>query len=301
MIGASSTYSMFAKSLTSALSPLSLLFLSELLTLLFVLTSFGLVPLSEHLTKLPGKRILSLLWVGLFSGTLAPLLWFSGLQSTTAVNANLFGNAEMVFLILLAVFILGERWTAWHAIAGCTISLGIAIVALRGGSEGLTFRPGDILILLGSLSFSLGSITFRKYLHHLPPQIAIFVRSLTAITVFLLLLPFLEHSLLSEVQAFPLALIPSLLGFGFIARFLNVFTFYGAIERIPVSTVSFLASLTVVTGTLFAHFYLAEPILWYHIIGGALIILGTIILETLGMHPTEKHQMDHLEHRQHRA
>jgi drug/metabolite transporter (DMT)-like permease len=229
------------------------------------------------------------------------------------VNANLFGNAEMVFLILLAIFVLGERWTVGHAIASISIALGIFIVALRGFTEGISFRTGDILIILASLSFSLGSITFRKYLHHIEPQIAIFVRSLTAISVFLLLhglalaagsgeesaLP--VHSFLAEIRSFPLALLPALLGFCFIARFCNVLTFYVALDRLPVATVSLLGSLTVVTGTLFAHWYLDEPILWYHTFGGSLIILGGIILETLGLHPSEKHHTAHLEQKLHRA
>jgi len=299
MILASSTYNVFAKPLLGALSPFSLLFLSELLTLLFALTSFGLIPIVQHLAGLSRGKILSLLWIGIMSGTIAPLLWFSGLQATSAVNANLFGNAEMVFLILLAVFVLGERWTKWHALAGCTISLGIAIVALRGFREGFMLFSGDTLILLGSLSFSCGSITFRKYLHHLPPELAIFVRSVVALS--LLLVFFLQHSFFQEIRTFPPALLPALIGFGFIARFLNIFTFYGAIERLPVATVSLLASLTVVTGTLFAHFSLGEPIFWYHIAGGILIILGTVLLETVGMHPSEKHLADQLAQRQHRA
>ena len=87
MILASSTYNMYAKSLAGALSPLSLLFLSELLTLLFLLISFGVIPIVQHLRALERNRYLPLLWVGILSGTLAPLLWFSGLHMTSAVNA----------------------------------------------------------------------------------------------------------------------------------------------------------------------------------------------------------------------
>ena len=311
MILASSTYNMFAKPLTAALSPLSLLFLSELITLSFLLMSFGLVPIVERLMSLPPRKFLPLLWVGILSGTIAPTMWFSGLHATTAVNANLFGNAEMVFLILLAIFVLGERWTVGHAIASISIALGIFIVALRGFTEGISIQFGDMLIILASLSFSLGSITFRKYLHHVEPQVAIFVRSITAISAFLLLHvirsmgegapPLFDHELIAELRSFPISLIPALLGFCFIARFCNVLTFYVALDRLPVATVSLLGSLTVVTGTLFAHWYLDEPILWYHAFGGSLIILGSIILETLGLHPSEKHHTAHLEQKLHRA
>ena len=302
MIVAGSTYNMFAKPLTGAFSPLSLLFVSELLTLLFLLGSFGLIPILQGLATLKRGRYLPLLWVGILSGTIAPLLWFMGLSETTAVNATLFGNAEMVFLIILAVLVLGEKWTVHHAIAGITIGAGVVIVALEGFGGTIEFHRGDMLVLLSSFTFSIGSITFRKYLHHLEPQIAIFVRSVTAITVFVLLSPFLEHSLVADVTHFPFVLLPALLCFGFIARFLNVFTFYQAIDRLPIFTVSLLGNLGIIVGVLFAHLYLHEAILWYHWLGGGFIIFGTILLETIGVHPTEKHLQHHMEqHHHHRG
>lgn len=302
MIVAGSTYNMFAKPLTGAFSPLSLLFVSELLTLLFLLFFFGFVPLLRLLYTTKRKKLLPLLWVGALSGTIAPFLWFTGLQSTTAINATLFGNAEMVFLIILAVLVLGEKWTVHHAIAGTTIAIGVLIVALEGFEGNVALHRGDMLILLASFTFSIGSITFRKYLHHLQPQIAIFVRSITAMSAFLVLSPFLTHSLPEDVRAFPFALLPALLGFGFIARFLNIFTFYEAIDRLPVSTVSLLGNLSVIVGVLFAHWYLGEAILWYHWLGGGFIIFGTILLETIGIHPSEKHLQHHIEqHHHHRG
>ncbi len=302
MIVAGSTYNMFAKPLTGAFSPLSLLFVSELLTFLFLLFSFGFFPLVRHLWRVPRKKLLPLLWVGILSGTTAPLLWFTGLQATTAVNATLFGNAEMVFLIILAVLVLGEKWTVHHAIAGVTIAAGVLLVALEGFDGTIALHKGDMLILLASFTFSIGSITFRKYLHHLEPQIAIFVRSLTAMTIFILLSPFLEHTIVEDVRTFPFALLPALLGFGFIARFLNIFTFYEAIDRLPVSTVSLLGNLSVIVGVLFAHWYLSEAIFWYHWVGGGFIVFGTILLETIGIHPSEKHLQHHMEqHHHHRG
>ena len=302
MIVAAATYNMFAKPLTGAFSPLSLLFVSEFLTFLFLICSFGFFPLARRLWNVQRKRLLPLLWVGILSGTAAPLLWFTGLQATTAVNATLFGNVEMVFLIILAVLVLGEKWTVHHAIAGVTIAAGVVLVAVEGFEGTIALHKGDMLILLASFIFSVGSITFRKYLHHLEPQIAIFVRSLTAMTIFLLVSPFLEHNIVEDVARFPPSLLPALLGFGFVARFLNIFTFYEAIDRLPVSTVSLLGNLSVIVGVLFAHWYLAEAILWYHWIGGGFVIFGTILLETIGIHPSAKHLQHHMEqHHHHRG
>lgn len=281
------------------LSPLSLLFVSELLTGFFVLFSFGTVPMLRKLQHVEKRRLLPLLAVGLLNSALAPLLWFAGLANSTAVNASLFGNSDVLFLLLLAIIFLRESWSKAHLWAAACVTAGITIVALKGGTMGLELRLGDMFFLLSSFTYSIGSILFRRFLHTVEPQIVIFLRCLIAIAVFFLVSPFMPHSFVAEIWAFPLFLIPSLLGFAFISRFLNVFSFYVCIERLPVTTVSLFSSLGIVLGPLFAYLFLFETLHWYHFVGGACIVAGTIVLEMLGMHPTERHHKTHLEQRLH--
>jgi len=292
-----STYNTFAKILTGAISPLTLFFVSELLTGLIVSLSYGFMPVVRSLFKVKKASVLPLICIGFTNGTLAPLLLFPGLKMSSAVNASLFGNMEMVFLILLAVIVLHEPFRREHALSVCTMLAGMFIIALRGFTEGLQFHGGDILLVLSGLSFATGSILFRKYLHHIEPQIVLFVRSAVAITCFFLISPFIHHPLIDEIRAFPLAILPVLLGFGFISRFLNIFSFYEALDRLPVTLVSLFSNLTMITSILFAWWMLAEPIAGYHVAGGIMIILGTLILEVSGTHPTPKHLELHLRQR----
>lgn len=292
-----STYNAFAKILTGALSPLSLFFLSELLTGLFVIFSYGLMPVVRSIAKLPRRAILALLAIGLTNGTIAPLLLFPGLRMSSAVNASLFGNMEMVFLIVLAVAVLHEPFRREHALSICTMIAGVLIIALRGFTEGLHFQAGDALLILSSLSFATGSAIFRKFLHRTEPQLILFMRAAVAISCFFLISPFLRHPLIEEIQAFPLTLLPVLLGFAFISRFLNIFTFYESLDRLPVTIVSLFYNLTVITSILFAWWMLREPIMGYHVVGGLFIILGTILLEVAGVHPSPQHLARHLRQR----
>lgn len=160
--------------------------------------------------------------------------------------------------------------------------------------ETFSLRTGDLLVLTATLTFTVGNILFRKHLSDLPTEVAILFRTGMAIAVFLLLAILLAPSLLAEVGAFPLALLPTLLAFGFVSRFLNLFSFYEAIERLPVTTVSLFSSLSIVVGVLFAHWYLGEPILWYHLVGGAFILGGAFLIQFVGIHPTEEHARRHL-------
>jgi len=294
---AGSTFNGFAKVLSGSLSPFSLLFLSEILTGFFVLFSFGLLPTLRAIVNLPSKTFVLLTGIGVLSGVAGPFLWFLGLEHTTAVNATLFGKGEMIFLIMLAIWMLKERWTSAHAAAICTIVLGFLMVILRGFQDGIDLQTGDVMILLAALSYASGSVCFRKFLGHIEPHIALFFRSSVAIVTFLTVSPFLRNNLGSELAAFPIILIPTIIGFSFVSRFLNSFCFYQAIERLPVATISIVGALDVVGGTVFAHVYVGEPVYWYHALGGGLILLGTVLLHVLGLHANERHGERHLKQR----
>lgn len=277
-----STFSGFVKVLSPALSPLSLLFLSECLTALFVMLTFGLLPTIASLAKLRGKDALWLLALGTCSGIAGPLLWFSGTALTGAVNASFFGKTDTVFMILLASILLQEKISRTHALAMVTIAAGVLTITFEGFTTALRPELGDALILLAAFAYACGNIIFRTYLSHVPPQAALLGRCFTGITMFFLVSPFVTHPFIEEVHAFPLHLLAPLIGFGFISRFLNSFSFYEAIHRLPVTTVSLVGTLSIVGGAVFAYLYIGEAIAWYHVLGGALILAGTVIVELGG-------------------
>lgn len=292
-----STYNTFAKPLTSALSPLSLLFVSELLTGFFVMLSFGAVPTIKRIMKLDRKLYLPLACVGLFSSVLGPMLWFTGLRMTTVVNASLFAKVDLIIVLLLARFFLNERLTRTHLLAVLAVAVGIIFIAMRGFTAGLEPKLADGIIVLSVLSYAAGGVTFRKYLHHVEPHVTLFARTLIAVGMFFAISPFIAHPFITELRSFPAALIPALLGFGFIARFINIFTYYQALERLPVVTVSMTLTLDTIGSAFCAWWFLGESIEWYHIAGGGAIVGGNLLLELAGTHPTEELKKRIMKHR----
>lgn len=295
---AGATYNSFAKILSPVFSPLSLVFVSELLVFAFVLLTFGAVPTLKACLKLSRRDVAWLFILGCINGIVGPGLWFAGLSMTTAVNAGLFGKIEMVFLIGLAAFVLRERVTRAHVLAMCAILAGMISISLKGFAEGPQgVQVGDALVVCAALSFAMGSVLCRKNAKHLPPHILLGARSLTAIAGFVVLSQFVSHSLGDELRALPLAVVPALIGFGFISRFVNSVAFYEALERLPVTTISLSAAIDIVLGTAVAWAMLGEPLHWYHGLGGAFIVAGTLILELLGTHPTEEALEHHVRQR----
>lgn len=290
-----STYNTFAKSLSDALSPVTLVLLSEALTGFFVLLSFGTVPTLRGLLRLPVSSVPYLLLVGLLSGVIGPFILFLGLEHTSAINATFFGNTEMVFLTIFAVIFLHESLERKHLYSILTIVAGLLVIALKGFSEELIPRLGDFLIILSCASYAGGAIVFRRYLHNCPPHLVIVVRAMCGVAAFFIISPFVSHPFIAEIASFPPVLIPVLLGFGFISRFLNLFSFYEAMEHLPVTLVSLSLNLTVLGSIGFATWLLHEHVEPYHIVGGVLILAGALLLELAGIHPTEKHLERHLQ------
>lgn len=288
-----STFTPFAKALSGALTPLTLVFVSELLTLSFVALSFGIIPMLRELARSDKTTLRALLGVGIASGVLGPLLWFAGLQYTSAVNAIFFGKVEAVFLLFLASKFVHEKVTRGHVLASGITILGGVVIALKGFTDGLMLAPGDLMIIASAMSYSLGSCIFRKYLSHVKTQIAVLARAIIAISAFFLISPFIERAFIDEVISFPPYLIPTLLGFAFISRFLNTFAFYEAAERLELSVMYPVFMLDAIGSAVVAHLILGETLHWYHVFGGALILLGNFVLYRLGIHRSEEHLEEH--------
>ena len=301
MILASSTYPAFGKKLTMVFAPLSMLFISEFLSGFFAIFSFGIVPTLKRILAVNKKEMCALIVFAVTNGMIGPFLWFNGLSLTAAVNADLFGRSEMILLVIFSVIFLKEPLKRAHLFGGSIIILGIVTVALRGFTNGIVLQFGDLLILLSAVSYGTGATVLKKYLHDLPPEAVIVTRACSAILLFFALEPFMDHTLIEEVRQMPASYIGAFLGFGFVSRFLNVFSFYESIERLPVATVSLTATLSIVSGMIFTTLYLGTPIYWYQIAGGLLVILGAVLMQLVGIHKKERHLLTMMKshHRHH--
>jgi drug/metabolite transporter (DMT)-like permease len=297
LIISGSTFPVFGKQLTQTFSPISLLFISELLGGLFVALWFGLSPILRNLKALRRKDRLPLFLSCFINSTIAPFLWFTGLHTTSAINAELFSRAEMLFLIGLSVLVIHEKITRGRILSLCVILFGILCVALEGFTVGIDTQIGDFLILASALAYSVGGILVKKFLHSLHPELIIAVRAVIASMTFFLLSPFITANLGAELLEVNVAIVGVLLGYGFITKFLGIYGFYQAIEYLRVSTVSMMGTLSIVGGMIFATLYLGEHVHWYQVLGAFFIVFGVLLTQRIGVHSSKKHQEHHI--RQH--
>ncbi|OGJ68055.1 hypothetical protein A2947_01005, partial [Candidatus Peribacteria bacterium RIFCSPLOWO2_01_FULL_54_110] len=271
-----STFSVFARQLSAIFSPLSMLFVGEISIVIFVLLSYGFLPMLWQFLSLKRRSTLSLL---LFSTlVIAGLgLLYMGLRTTEAVNAELIGKTETFFTILFAVTLLNERFRGRYLASAILMLSGVTVVLLRDINGGFHLNPGDAFIVLGGLCFSIASIIFKKRLLNIPPEFILFFRSSAAILLFFIVSPFLQHSFITELRHMPISLLPVLISFAFLSRFLSVLGFYQAVERLPLTIIYLTLPLSTILALLFAHAYLSEPLHIAHGIG-AVLIIGSVLL-----------------------
>ncbi|MBT5237028.1 DMT family transporter [Candidatus Peregrinibacteria bacterium] len=298
---AGSTSVTFAKELGAVFSPMSLLVLSESIVLLFTVLSFGFLTLIEEITSIKKKHIPSLLVVGITNSIIAPLLVFTGLHMSEAVNAELFLRSYSFFLFIYAAIILKEKITRTDIFALLCMFIGVSVVALRGFSGPIQIATGDLLILSGAVVYAIGGIVFKQKLDKVHPEVVLSIRGIIAITFFLLLAPITEINLINEIKSMPFALLGALLGYGFISRFLYLFGFYESMERLQVHTVSLVLPLITIGSLTFAHIRLGETIQWFHVAGALFLIAGSVVMQLSSKHLKGKHLERHMHigHRHH--
>lgn len=285
----SSTYVPLGKELSGAVTPLTLVLISEVFILFFTMMSFGIVSLGKEIADVRKKEVLPIVAFGLF-GLISNILFFTGMQMTTAVNAELFTRSRVLFGVVLSALFFKETFNRLQ-ISGCGVLLGgIALITFQGFTHAFELNAGDGIVILSVLSLSIGTICIKKSLHRIHPELILSCRAAMTIVAFFLFSQFTDHTIIHEIRDFPLELLWTLLAFGFFSRFLYVLSFYEAVERISVSKVYVISTLNIIGTILVAHYYLHEALAWYHLAGALLIIIGTIMMQLTHLHCKEKHR-----------
>lgn len=271
------TYSALAKSLTPFLSPMSLLILSEGLTAAFIVMTFGLVPLLREFLRMDVRSVALAIVIGFLNSVIAPLLWFSGLAHTSAVNASMLSATEIIFIVIFAGFFLGETLKRAQIIGAMIALIGVLIINVFPDGGAVSIHAGDLLIILGAIVYASGAVLFKRYLSHVMPELTIAIRNVVGVVTVLCVSIMLRHSFVAEVKAFPIDKVLLLIAFAFFSRYLNLTFFYEAIERLSATTLSLIEIGNPLSGIIFASLLLGEGIAPVQVVGGLFILCGLLV------------------------
>jgi drug/metabolite transporter (DMT)-like permease len=226
----------------------------------------------KELQNLNRKDWTRLIAISIVGGSIPFLLFFNGLQHTSAVTGSLIHKTMFVWVALLAMWQLKEKFN-WLQGAALVLLLG-GIFAL-GGFQNFHMGKGGLMILAATLLWALENIIAKRALANLSTFTVVASRMVLGSIVLLGVVAFqgkLDGIGTLTFTQWGWVALPSLLLFGY------VITWYSALKRAPVTLVaSLLVPATFITAVL-SKTFLHAPISTQSWLSGGLVTLGAMLL-----------------------
>lgn len=235
----------------------------------------GLMLLSYQPSLKPSKASLPyLLFMGLVGACLSPLMYTYGLSQTTAVNAALLANGEVLFTTAIAYSVFGERLVRAQALRGLLIVAGLVVVSTNLDIAHISFFQGIVgnmlvvgstvgwavennLLAVATKRFSVSSLS--KFRNLIGGTVVMAVVILGGFTF--------DFTYYDDIVLVILAV--GISG--------AVVLFIAAIKRLGAIRMLLIWSTSSVFGAFFAYLFLGEQLTVAQLTGGALMLLGVYL------------------------
>ncbi|MBI5145834.1 MAG: DMT family transporter [Thaumarchaeota archaeon] len=222
------------------------------------------------------KSVFLLLIVGVIE-VFSTVFFFYGLKETTAINAKILLNSEIVFGIIIAITFLGERLKKIETIPLSLIIIGAVLVPfLQDGTTGKLFSSnmlGDVFVVVSGLL--LGTVvSLYKYISD-----SISLSQIMQVTSFIGAgACFITMNSLGIPISIDSSQIPSILFVGIFGIGIAAVCYMSAMKRIGAVNTILVFSSTTVFGTMFSNILLAENIFLNNVVSICFIIVGIVFL-----------------------
>lgn len=107
------------------------------------------------LTKLPLYQWKKLIVIAFVGGSIPFLLFFEGLRTVSATNANLLHKTLFIWVAAMAIPVLGERLNIWQIVGYWLVAWSNLFM---GGFSGFSGSVGELMILGATLLWSLENV-----------------------------------------------------------------------------------------------------------------------------------------------
>ena len=206
------------------------------------------------------------------------ITYFYGLSTSTAVNASIFSNSEIIFSLIIALLVFRERLHIKECIPFTMIIIGMMIIPIGGDlyMNGFTIDSlvtGDLLIILSGLICAV-DITLCKYLgDRFDVKKTVQVISFVAAAITISLIVIFEIPMDMDLMQLPSILFMSIIGTG-----MSTIFFLMGLKLIGAVRTVLLYSTTAVFGIIFSGIFLGETITEANVLSIVLVLAGIFLL-----------------------
>ena len=257
-----------------AIHPLNLAILLGLISGLFF-TPFAKGKKSPK--KFGKKAFFFVLMLGV-TDVLAITTNFFGLNYTTAINATILINTELLFVVIIAITVFRERIEKRETLPLSLIAIGAIILPIivdvsENGTFAQGFVFGDMMIIMAAMFFAI-DISLARHVSNIIPASRISQISAFAGIPFALLL-----MLIFQIPFdIPLEQLPVIIYMGIFVSGLSYFFFVIALRMIGAIRTVLIYSTTTVFGITFSGLFLGEEVTYLNIFSVIVISAGIYLL-----------------------
>lgn len=258
-----------AKPIVSTLNPLMLA------SLVYLISGLAITPVVKSKVSL-SKKDYSLLFVTSISGAaIAPAMFFSGLKLTTAADGSLLSNGEIIFSIILALTLFGEKLNRIGYVAMALILTGVIIVStnLEFDRSLLKVNAGNLLIIGATLFWGLDNNISRILSHRIDITRIIQLKSFIGGFIILVLGLLLGIPVNINLTEIPYILLLGILGFA-----VSLYFLLQGLSKIGTTNTMLILSLSSVFGLVLAAIILHEHISIFQIIAAVIMLFGIYLI-----------------------
>ena len=223
----------------------------------------------------PKDKIL-LLAIAISGAVIGPLLFFAGLEDSTASDSALLLNGEIIFSVFLAILLFREKIPTVGYLAVALVIAGVVIVTTNMEFSLSAFdiqNVGNLLIIGATLFWALDNNLSKILSTKLGVARIVQLKSLIGGSILLVLVFLLQIPINVELEHIPNILLLGIAGFG-----ASIFLFLHSLKRIGTVKTVMIFSTSSVFGLIFAAVFLQEEISNFQVIAMCVILSGFYLL-----------------------
>ncbi|HHX37543.1 MAG TPA: DMT family transporter [Clostridiaceae bacterium] len=209
-----------------------------------------------------------------------------GLTYITSSAAGIVNALSPVVTVILAGLILKEKITSMQTFCLLLSVSGMIFINVMGGfGIGKQAYLGFFLCLLSVFAFAFYNVLIKRIVSNYSTTAIVYVMTLTACIIFNIM-ALLQHGIRGTLNHYftaftDIGFIIAMIYLAIPSSLLTSWLATYAITHLPSSTVGLFNNIPPVITLLVGVIFLRDPIHWYHIVGIAMILFGTVIFNLI--------------------